>query len=128
VDARGAGAASREGTAAGSDAEEAVIEEDAAAVANPARPGGNRRRGGRKAAPPPRDYGQSFFDVLWSVIDETIRLKECLVYSYLPDWDSDPLSAGALWSFNYFFVNRNEKKLLFFACVGRRCVIWRCVW
>jgi hypothetical protein len=47
------------------------------------------------------------------------------IYSYLPRWETDPLTAGALWSFNYFFFNRTLKKVLFFAVVARRCV--RCV-
>jgi hypothetical protein len=34
-------------------------------------------------------------------------MAECEVYSYAPsDADANPLSSGALWSFNYFFVNR----------------------
>jgi hypothetical protein len=44
------------------------------------------------------------------------------VFSYLPKWDTDPLNAGALWSFNFFFYNRALKKVLFLAVVARRCV------
>ena len=44
------------------------------------------------------------------------------IYSYLPRWDTDPLTAGALWSFNYLFYNKALKKVLFFAVVARRYV------
>lgn len=60
-----------------------------------------------------------FSEQLWGAINEVIKLKECSVYSYIPDLDSDPLSTGTLWSFNYFFVNDTEKKIVFFTCVAR---------
>jgi hypothetical protein len=33
---------------------------------------------------------------LWAAVAETVNLKECEVYSYLPDMDGDPFSDGNL--------------------------------
>jgi hypothetical protein len=59
-----------------------------------------------------------FFDVnLWSAIDEEIKLRECKIYSYNPDLNSDPYGEeGTLWSFNYFFYNKKMKRILFLTC------------
>eukprot|EP00511_Aplanochytrium_stocchinoi_P005510 CAMPEP_0204823248 /NCGR_PEP_ID=MMETSP1346-20131115/1325_1 /ASSEMBLY_ACC=CAM_ASM_000771 /TAXON_ID=215587 /ORGANISM="Aplanochytrium stocchinoi, Strain GSBS06" /LENGTH=243 /DNA_ID=CAMNT_0051949815 /DNA_START=1083 /DNA_END=1814 /DNA_ORIENTATION=+ len=60
---------------------------------------------------------KGFLKQLWSVIDQVIGLNNCQVFSYIPDFDNDPFSAsGNLWSFNLFFFNKAEKKILFFAC------------
>ncbi|CAM9096405.1 unnamed protein product [Phaeothamnion confervicola] len=57
---------------------------------------------------------------LWSCVEEAIRLKDCEVYSYVPDMQGgDPFSDGSLWSFNYFFVNRSLKRILYFTCVAK---------
>jgi len=54
---------------------------------------------------------------LWSSIDDEIKLKECDIYSYIPDLDSDPFSEeGSVWSFGYFFKNRKLKRVVFFTC------------
>lgn len=61
----------------------------------------------------------TFTDVLWEVLDALIDLPRCEVFSYAPrpaggrDDDGDPLSEGALWSFNVFFLNRGKKRLAF---------------
>ena len=55
--------------------------------------------------------GGEFLDELWAAIEEAIQLRECEVYSYVPDGESDPFSEGALWSFNYFFFNKRLKRL-----------------
>nr|VZI10060.1 unnamed protein product [Spirometra erinaceieuropaei] len=36
-------------------------------------------------------------------------------YCYRPDHASDPYSSGCLASFNYFFYNRDIKRILFFS-------------
>lgn len=54
---------------------------------------------------------------LWSAIDEEISIKDCDVYSYNPDLESDPYGdEGCLWSFNFFLYNRVMKRILFFSC------------
>lgn len=63
------------------------------------------------------DSYSSFEQKLWSAIEEEIQLKECEIYSYNPDLDSDPYGEeGTLWSFNYFFYNKKLKRILFFTC------------
>lgn len=67
---------------------------------------------------------------LWEEINDAIRLRDCLVYSYISDMNEDPLSEGQMsccglsltrsWSFNYFFYNKELKKVLFIACTARR--------
>jgi hypothetical protein len=66
--------------------------------------------------------GPNFVARMWEAIAEAIKLDECDVYSYLPDMDSDPFSDGNLWSFNYFFVNKAQKKILYFTCMSKGCV------
>jgi len=54
---------------------------------------------------------------LWSTLTEEIVLPECDIYSYNPDYLSDPFGEdGNLWSFNYFFYNRKLKRIVFFTC------------
>lgn len=86
----------------------------------------------------------SFLPDMWNAMDEVVRLADCDVYTYSPkarDEDDDPLSfltqtlidaaedqsnenssmssssCTVLWSFNYFFVNKALKRLVFFTCV-----------
>ena len=87
----------------------------------------------------------SFLSDLWNAMDDVVRLSECEVYSYAPqarDEDDDPLSfltqtlidsvdqpndtssvssstSTVLWSFNFFFVNKSQKRIVFFTCVER---------
>jgi len=64
-----------------------------------------------------RSFDSNFGSQLWSVVDSEISLKECDIYSYIPDLDSDPYAeAGNVWSFNYFFYNKRLNRLLFFTC------------
>lgn len=50
-------------------------------------------------------------------MDEAIDLKDCDVYSYKSDLDSDPFGEeGSVWSFNYFFYNKKLKRILYFCC------------
>jgi hypothetical protein len=62
---------------------------------------------------------EPFLDCLWSAIDEAISLKECDVYSYQSDHENDPFGEkGSVWSFNYFFYNKKQKRILYFSCRG----------
>lgn len=61
---------------------------------------------------------------LWSIIDKEISLKDCNVYSYNPDLDSDPYGdEGCLWSFNFFFYNHKLKRILFFTCQAQSLAV-----
>jgi len=55
---------------------------------------------------------------LWNEVDRAISLRQCQVYSYLPA-DGDPFcGAGVLWSFNYFFYNKDLNRVLCFSCAA----------
>ena len=51
---------------------------------------------------------------LWKAI-ETISPTDCLIFSYVPSAEG-PLSECCIWSFNYFFYNKEIKRLLFLTC------------
>jgi len=58
-------------------------------------------------------------DHIWAAIDQEINLRECAVYSFTPDPDCNPFEddGDAVWSFNYFFVEKkNLKRILLLAC------------
>lgn len=56
---------------------------------------------------------------LWKAIDDEICLQDCDIYSYNPDMESDPFGEdGSLWSFNYFFFNKDLRRIVFFKCNG----------
>ncbi|PNW79716.1 hypothetical protein CHLRE_08g364250v5 [Chlamydomonas reinhardtii] len=58
-----------------------------------------------------------FLECLWSSVDEAIFLKECDVYSYKSDLETDPFGDEAsIWSFHYFFYNKKMKRILYFGC------------
>lgn len=61
--------------------------------------------------------GEDFTNIsvgLWTAIEEEIRLRECEIYSYNPDMESDPfVEEGCLWSFNYLFYNKHLKRIVF---------------
>lgn len=55
--------------------------------------------------------------MLWDAIDLSIQLGSCDIYSYISDMDGDPFfEGGCIWSFNYFFWNKKQKRILFFYC------------
>lgn len=80
---------------------------------------------------PSVNYAQNFIDntlgtvlgerycylhsTLWNTIDQEIDLRDCNVYSYNPDLESDPYS-DCLWSFNFFLYNLKKKRIVFFTC------------
>lgn len=51
------------------------------------------------------------------VLAQAIDLKDCDVYTYKSDNDTDPFGEKAtVWAFNYFFYNRKMKRILYFSC------------
>ncbi|MQL72895.1 hypothetical protein Taro_005234 [Colocasia esculenta] len=61
--------------------------------------------------------GDSLLDSMSKAIDEVVKLDECEIYSYNPDFEGDPFSEkGAIWSFNLFFYNRKLKRVVSFRC------------
>lgn len=76
------------------------------------------------------EKGPEFLNDLWRAIDDVVLLKETEIYSFDPEDDSDceflsaltdggeaRCSSDALWSFNYFFVNKILKRIVLFTCV-----------
>lgn len=62
---------------------------------------------------------KGFLDCLWTAIDEAIDLKDCDVYSYKSDLETDPFGEiASIWSFNYFFYNKRMKRIVYIACRG----------
>lgn len=60
----------------------------------------------------------TFLDEMWRSVDEIIGLKNCEIFSYIPDMSEDPFSDGSLWSFNFFFFNKELKRIVYFTCVA----------
>jgi len=59
--------------------------------------------------------GSSLLEALYKALDEVVKLAECEIYSYNPDSDADPfLERGAIWSFNFFFYNRKQRRVVSF--------------
>ncbi|KAG8526750.1 uncharacterized protein KY384_008179 [Bacidia gigantensis] len=52
---------------------------------------------------------------MWDQINQAIELSECSVYTYAPEDDplTDSEDEAALWSFNYFFFNKNKKRVCY---------------
>lgn len=72
---------------------------------------------------------QNFLSRLWEDIDKTIAFgvadekEACDLYSYEPEENDsgDPFQeSGVMWSFNYFFHNRESKQILYFTCTAKR--------
>lgn len=62
-------------------------------------------------------YNVSLRTKLWNALDAELCLKECNIYSYIPDPDSDPFAdEGNIWGFNYFFYNAKLKRVALFTC------------
>mmetsp|Transcript_18552 Transcript_18552/g.34539 ORF Transcript_18552/g.34539 Transcript_18552/m.34539 type:complete len:309 (-) Transcript_18552:1300-2226(-) len=49
---------------------------------------------------------------LWCALNDVIDIKDCVVYSFENEIDDD----NSLWSFNYFFVNKSLRRIVFFTC------------
>eukprot|EP00541_Cyclophora_tenuis_P018616 CAMPEP_0116567048 /NCGR_PEP_ID=MMETSP0397-20121206/14786_1 /TAXON_ID=216820 /ORGANISM="Cyclophora tenuis, Strain ECT3854" /LENGTH=137 /DNA_ID=CAMNT_0004093987 /DNA_START=153 /DNA_END=563 /DNA_ORIENTATION=- len=74
---------------------------------------------------------EPFLREMWNSIDSVICISETEVYSYAPPTiDDDPMGfltqtlldddsarSTPLWSFNYFFVNKNLKRIMLFSCI-----------
>jgi len=61
------------------------------------------------------DRGNSGFRTrFWKVLDDVIQTKESQVFTYDPGFGS----SGTLWSNNYFFFNKNLKKIVFLLVSG----------
>mmetsp|Transcript_1619 Transcript_1619/g.4413 ORF Transcript_1619/g.4413 Transcript_1619/m.4413 type:complete len:258 (+) Transcript_1619:313-1086(+) len=60
-------------------------------------------------------YQASLRDNLWNTLDKEICLRDCAIYSFNPEPETDPLlQDGYLWAVNYFFFNRRLNRVVFF--------------
>ena len=52
---------------------------------------------------------------MWHLIDEQMTLSDCSIYCYAPEEDpfSDSDEEAAIWSHNYFFFNKKEKRVCY---------------
>lgn len=64
---------------------------------------------------PPRTPGgsQAWGPKMWEIIDKEMKLKECAVYCYAPEEDPFDGEEGAIWSLNYFFFNKQRKRVCY---------------
>ncbi|CAL8080875.1 unnamed protein product [Orchesella dallaii] len=63
-------------------------------------------------------YNRTVRQKLWEEIDTEIGgLKNSEIFTYKPDFESDPFSeSGCVWSFNFFFYNPKLKRVVFLTC------------
>ena len=40
----------------------------------------------------------ALLEEVWGAIDEVVQVRDCDIYSYIPDMDADPFTDGNLWS------------------------------
>uniref|UniRef100_A0A1I7WYD5 Repressor of RNA polymerase III transcription MAF1 homolog n=1 Tax=Heterorhabditis bacteriophora TaxID=37862 RepID=A0A1I7WYD5_HETBA len=56
-------------------------------------------------------------DELWVAIESEIQPSDCRIYSFKSSYAGDPFSEdGCLWCLNFFFYNKNLKRLFLFSC------------
>lgn len=72
----------------------------------------------KQLAPLQEAYNSTFLEEMWIAIEQAVELKDCEIYSYIPDMEEDPFSEGNLWTFNFFFFNKGLKRILYFTCIA----------
>ena len=60
-----------------------------------------------------------FLGRLWTNIDDVVNLKRCEVFSYSPDL-ADESNYVNVWSFHYFFFNKDSNTLVYFTTAAKR--------
>lgn len=50
---------------------------------------------------------------MWKTIDEEMSLNDCAIFSYSPEDDMNDDDDGAIWSHNYFFFNKQRKRVCY---------------
>jgi hypothetical protein len=50
---------------------------------------------------------------MWALIDKEMTLKECNVYCWCPEENEFDDEEGAIWSLNYFFFNKERKRVAY---------------
>jgi hypothetical protein len=50
---------------------------------------------------------------MWSMIDKEMTLKDCTVYCWAPPDEPFEGDEGSIWSLNYFFFNKERKRVAY---------------
>jgi hypothetical protein len=61
----------------------------------------------------------NFLEKLWTVIDEIINLKYTEIFLYQPELEDDD-DYTSLWSFHFFFFNKDIHRLIYLTCSAKR--------
>jgi len=56
---------------------------------------------------------QAWGPQMWSIIDKEMTLKECTVYCWAPPDEPFEEEEGSIWSLNYFFFNKERKRVAY---------------
>lgn len=56
---------------------------------------------------------QAWGPKMWNLIDKEMTLEECSVYSWAPPDDPFDEDEGSIWSLNYFFFNKDLKRVAY---------------
>ncbi|KAH6683238.1 mitogen-activated protein kinase-like protein MAF1 [Halenospora varia] len=56
---------------------------------------------------------QAWGPQMWAMIDKEMTLKECTVYCWAPPDDPFDGDEGSIWSLNYFFFNKERKRIAY---------------
>lgn len=62
------------------------------------------------SSPPP---SQPWGPQMWSMIDNEMTLKECTAYCWSPPDEPFDGEEGSIWSLNYFFFNKERKRVTY---------------
>jgi len=55
------------------------------------------------------NYEKEIKNNFWTILDQEIGLRECCIFSFVPDGDCNPFSEdGYIWSYNFFFYNKKK--------------------
>ena len=65
------------------------------------------------SAPLPSPGNEMWSPRMWRLIDKEMDLKNCYIYCYIPEEDPYDGEEGFIWSFNYFFFNKDLKRVCY---------------
>jgi Maf1 regulator len=65
------------------------------------------------AGPPLPAVSQCWGPRMWALIDKEMDLRDCNIYCYAPEEDPYDGEDGAIWSSNYFFFNKERKRVCY---------------
>lgn len=61
---------------------------------------------------------QSWGPHMWALIDKEMTLKDCTVYCWAPPDEPFDGEEGSIWSLNYFFFNKQRKRVAYYYVRG----------